>query len=128
MILGTGIDICDTARVQGWLDGPDPGLLDSVFTPAEVRYCRGKRLPALHLAARYAAKEAVVKALSAAGGSGSYWLDIEVTNAAGGQPEVRLGGRAADCAARLGVSRVWVSLTHVDGLAAASVILEGPGT
>ena len=127
MILGTGIDICDAARLQDWLASPDPGLVASVFTPAEVAYCSGKRSPALHLAARYAAKEAVVKALSASSAAGSFWLDIEIVNAPGGQPEVRLRGRAAEAAAGLGVSRVWVSLTHVEDTAVASVILEGGG-
>jgi holo-[acyl-carrier protein] synthase len=127
LILGTGIDICDAARLQEWLASPDPGLMASVFTPTEVAYCSGKRSPALHLAARFAAKEAVVKALSASPATGSFWLDIEIVNAPGGQPEVRLRGRAADVAAGLGVSRVWVSLTHVESTAVASVILEGGG-
>lgn len=125
MILGTGIDICDVARLQEWLESPDPGLMAAVFTPSEVAYCSSKRSPALHLAARYAAKEAVVKALSASTAAGSFWLDIEIVNAPGGQPEVRLHGRAAEVATGLGVSRVWVSLTHVENTAVASVILEG---
>lgn len=127
MIVGTGIDICDAARLQEWLASPDSGLLASVFTPSEVAYCSSKHSPALHLAARYAAKEAVVKALSASSATGSFWLDIEILNAPGGQPEVQLRGRTAEVAAGLGVSRVWVSLTHVEGTAVASVILEGGG-
>ncbi len=126
MILGTGIDICDPVRLREWLEQPDPGQLAAVFTPAELAYCCAKRAPAVHLAARFAAKEAVVKALSAGGDRGTFWLDIEITSAEGGQPVARLGGRAAECAARLGVTRVWISLTHLDGLAAASAILEGP--
>ena len=125
MILGTGIDICDVRRLQSQLALADDGVIDDVFTPAEISYCRGKRFPARHFAARFAAKEAVVKALAAGGGQGLFWRQIEILAADGGRPEVRLSGRIAELAAGLEVARVWVSLSHDGEVAVAGAIVEG---
>ena len=127
MILGIGIDICDVRRLQDQLARPGDDVIATIFSVAEIAYCQRKRFPAQHFAARVAAKEAVVKALSAGGGSGLFWQDIEILPTEGGQPEVRLSGRAAELAAALKVARVWVSLSHVEDFATASVILEGTG-
>lgn len=127
MILGIGIDICDVRRLREQLARPDDDVMAAVFSAAEVAYCQGKRFPAQHFAARFAGKEAVVKALAATGGSGMFWQDIEILPQSGGQPVVRLSGRAAELAAGLGVARVWISLSHTGDLATASVVLEGAG-
>ncbi len=100
-------------------------FLDAVFLPAEIAYCQAKHHPAEHFAARFAAKEAVVKALADAAGTGSFWQDIEITNEEDGRPVIRLLGRVRETADRLGVRRVLVSMTHTRDLAAAAVVLEG---
>ncbi len=127
MILGIGIDICDVRRLREQLARPDDAVMATVFSAAEIAYCQGKHFPAQHFAARFAGKEAVVKALAASGGSGMFWLDIEILPQAGGQPAVRLSGRAAELAAGLGVARVWISLSHLEDFATASVVLEDSG-
>jgi holo-[acyl-carrier protein] synthase len=127
LILGIGIDICDVRRLREQLARPDDDVIAAVFSAAEIAYCQGKRFPAQHFAARFAGKEAVVKALAATGGQGMFWLDIEILPEAGGQPAVRLSGRAAELAAGLGVTRVWISLSHIEDFATAGVVLEGTG-
>lgn len=125
MILGTGIDLCKVSRMRDKVDANDVDFLTSVFLPAEIAYCEAKRHPATHFAARFAAKEAVIKALADARGQGSFWLDIEIRNEEDGRPVVRLQGRAHEMADRLGVRRVFLSMTHTGEMAAANVVLEG---
>jgi len=125
MILGTGIDLCEVSRMGAKVQAPEGEFVAQVFLPAEIAYCGTKRHPAEHFAARFAAKEAVVKALSGTDGVGSFWQDIEIMNQQDGRPVVRLHGRAKEVADALGVRRVFVSLTHTRDLAAATVVLEG---
>ncbi len=99
MILGIGIDQCAISRLQRELDEPDRGFLSAVFFPAEIEYCRAKHNPAEHFAARFAAKEAIVKSLAGAQGTGSFWQDIEIKNTAQGQPHPVLVGRLQTYAA-----------------------------
>jgi holo-[acyl-carrier protein] synthase len=124
MILGTGIDLCEVSRMRAKVHTPADEFVAAVFLPGEIAYCGTKRHPAEHFAARFAAKEAVVKALAGTGGRGSFWQDIEIMNEQDGRPVVRLHGRAREMADRLGVRRVFVSLTHTRDLAAATVVLE----
>ena len=124
MILGTGIDLCEVSRMRAKIQVPADEFVETVFLPGEIAYCGTKHYPAEHFAARFAAKEAVVKALAGTGGRGSFWQDIEIMNEQDGQPVVRLHGRAREMADRLGVRRVFVSLTHTRDLAAATVVLE----
>ena len=86
MILGTGIDLCEVPRMQDKVGAAAANFVAQVFLPAEIAYCEAKRHPAEHFAARFAAKEAVVKALADAGGKGSFWLDIEISNEQDGRP------------------------------------------
>jgi holo-[acyl-carrier protein] synthase len=125
MILGTGIDLCDVSRMEAKIKAPADEFVAQVFLPGEIAYCGSKHHPAEHYAARFAAKEAVVKALADTGGKGSFWLDIEISNEQDGRPVVRLHGRARELADALGVRRVLVSLTHIREMAAATVVLEG---
>jgi holo-[acyl-carrier protein] synthase len=125
MILGTGIDLCDVERIRAKLQAAEEEFLQAVFLPGEIAYCRAKKHPAEHFAARFAAKEAVVKALADARGEGSFWLDIEIRKEQDGRPVVRLHGRAHEMADRLKVRRVLLSMTHTRDLAAATVVLEG---
>ena len=114
---GVGIDLLDVDRLERAL-ARRPGLAERVFTDGERAYAQGHARPALHLAARFCAKEAVAKALGLTAWS---WRDVEViaTDAA---PEVRLSGRVAARAAELGVTAS-VSLTHTDTTAGAVALL-----
>jgi len=124
MILGIGIDLCEVGRMRGKAADPKDEFLTQVFLPREIAHCRNKYHPAEHFAARFAAKEAVVKALGDACGQGTFWLDIEIRNEEDGRPVVRLHGRALELADRLQVRRIFLSLTHTRETAAATVVLE----
>lgn len=124
MIAGVGIDLVDIARVDRLLDAKGERALRRLFTADEVAYALARPLPAQHLAARLAAKEAAFKALS--GNSlarGIGWKEIEVVRG-DEHPTLTLHGRAADRAAELGVTSIWVSLTHSATTAGAVVVLE----
>ncbi|HEU4383592.1 MAG TPA: holo-ACP synthase [Anaeromyxobacteraceae bacterium] len=129
MIVGLGLDVVEVARLERLLDGrADPGraerFLDRCFTTQERAYCDARRDRATRYAARFAAKEAVVKALGAP--AGVRWTDIEVSRAEGA-PTVRLRGAAERAARGLGVDAVHLTLTHDGGVAAAAVVLESRG-
>jgi holo-[acyl-carrier protein] synthase len=125
MILGIGIDQCEVGRMQRQLAAAEDGFVTSVFLPDEISYCTNKHRPAKHFAARFAAKEAAIKALASAGGQGTFWHDIEITSEPDGRPLLVLSGRLGELADRLGVCSLHVSLTHTADLAAAVVIAEG---
>ncbi len=99
-------------------------FLNRVYLPAEQAYCLRKRKAAESFAARFAAKEATAKALGTGISFGVNWLEIEVVRERSGRPSLRLHGRAAEIAARQGVARLSLSLTHTEALAMASVVLE----
>ena len=127
MITGIGIDLVDIARVQRLLDSKGERALRRLFTSDEVDYALTRALPAQHLAARLAAKEAAFKALAGNSLARSIgWRDIEVVRGDHG-PTLSLHGRAAERAAQLGVTEIWVSLTHSATTAGAVVVLEAPG-
>jgi len=114
-VVGVGIDVCDLGRFAASLERT-PGLRERLFTPAEaVR-------PPASLAARFAAKEALAKALGAPGGLA--WQDAEVVSEDSGRPRLELRGTVAARAAELGVAHVHVSLSHDAGVASAVVVLE----
>ena len=115
MIVGIGIDVVDIARFQATLERT-PGLRERLFTPVE------RELRIASLAARFAAKEALAKALGAPGDL--HWLDAEVTNEPSGRPVLSITGSIARRAAELGVARWHLSLSHDAGIASAVVIAE----
>ena len=119
MIIGVGIDVVDVERFGRTLQRT-PALRQRLFTVAE------QRLAPASLAARFAAKEAVAKALGAP--VGLRWTDVEVHNATGGRPHLEVRGTVAERAAQLGVVRWHVSLSHDAGIASAVVIAEGEQT
>jgi holo-[acyl-carrier protein] synthase len=126
MIVGSGIDMVEIARIQQSLDRFGERFLNRVYTLAERAYCMRKRNAAESLAARFAAKEAAAKALGTGISRGVNWLEIEVIREPGGRPSVRFHGRAAEIAAQMGVSHAALSLTHTGSLSMASVVLEKP--
>jgi holo-[acyl-carrier protein] synthase len=126
VILGFGMDVVAIERLDRLLSGPAGRVerfLARCFTASERAYCDARRDRAGRYAARFAAKEAAVKALGAP--AGVRWLDLEVSRAESGAPSIVLSGAAAVAAARRGVSCIHLTITHDGGLAAAAVILEG---
>ncbi len=126
MILGVGFDLVDIARVAALLEAKGERAVARLFSPGEAEYARARAEPARHFAARFAAKEAVYKALAGSEDArGIGWRDTEVTVAWDGRPQLVLHGRAAERAAALGVVRSHLSLTHADLVAGAVVVFEG---
>lgn len=125
MILGTGIDIIDIARIAQSIERYGSRFLDRVYTTGEIAYCRRKRRSAESFAARFAAKEAAAKALGTGMGFGVTWREIEVAREVTGRPLLLLHGRAAEIADSLGVKHSSLSITHTDAQSMAWVILEG---
>lgn len=126
-IVGTGVDVAEIARVRAALDEPQTGarFKARVFTAGEQAYCEG-RGPGCYesYAARFAAKEATMKALGIGWGAQMGWLDIEVVREPDGRPTIRLHGKGAAAAAAAGVARAHLALTHTKDLAVAQVVLE----
>jgi holo-[acyl-carrier protein] synthase len=123
-IIGLGFDATDIPRVADMLARYGERFLRRVFTDGEIAYCTRRRHPAPHLAGRFAAKEAAMKALGTGHSRGVLWKDIEVFRL-GGPPQLRLHGGAARRAEQMGVLRSLLTITHSDALAMAQVILQG---
>lgn len=127
MIIGIGIDLVEVERVRRLLARHPRRGLKRLFTEAEVGYCAGSRNRYESLAARFAAKEALFKALGTGLAGGCAWRDVEVVVGATGAPSIALDGVTRRLAEQLGVGRIHLSLTHTGGLAGAYVVLEGEG-
>ncbi len=128
-ILGHGVDIVAVARVGRMLEEHGDRFLERVFTAEERAYvaaAAGSRR-AEHLAARFAAKEAAMKALGIGWTRGVAWTDVGVSREASGRPALSVTGRFADLARSRGVSEWWLSLSHTEAQALASVIAVGEG-
>lgn len=124
MIIAIGVDLAEVSRVEALLASAGERFVERVFTSIERQYCDGKANRAERYAARFAAKEAVMKALGTGWSRGVRWRDIEVDHEAGGRPLVRLQGAAAEHARRLGIQRWSISLTHTHAHALAQVVAE----
>jgi holo-[acyl-carrier protein] synthase len=124
MILGTGIDITEVPRVAESISRFGDRFLHRIYTDGEIRYCESKANRVERYAARFAAKEAAMKALGTGWSRGIRWRDIEVYRQPGRRPTIRFHGRAAEFAANMGVKNVSLSLSHTAEQAIASVILE----
>ena len=126
MIVGLGTDLIDIARVEASVTRFGERFLERVYSPGEIAYCQAKKKNAAEsFAARFAAKEAAAKALGTGISRGVAWREFEVRRAPGHAPEMHLSGRAAELAARLGVTRISLSLTHTGTAALAVVVMEG---
>ncbi len=121
-ILGTGVDLVEVPRFRKSVRRWGRQLLARIFTPAELAYCRTYRDPHEHLAARFAAKEAVVKALGAPKGLGLEWKDLEVVRAESGRPGVRFKGSLS----RWKKLKVQLSLSHTRRYAVATALVYTP--
>jgi holo-[acyl-carrier protein] synthase len=128
MIVAIGIDMVEIERVERLLAAKGDRALGKLFTDAERTYAMSRPRPALHFAARVAAKEAAYKALRGTHQARAIgWRELEVILADDGSPSLVLHGGAARRAIELGVTRVHLTLTHTTGSAAAVAVLEGPG-
>jgi holo-[acyl-carrier protein] synthase len=121
-----GTDIVGVERLERLL-AEQPEIAQRVFTERELAYCAGRRRRGEHLAARFAAKEAVLKALGTGLGTRMRWTDIEVVNQRSGRPLARLSGEVGVVARQRGVRHVDISLSHIPGLALASAALVCDG-
>jgi len=124
MIVGTGIDIAEVPRIAESIQRFGDRFLRRIFTEEEIRYCDSKANRVERFAARFAAKEAAMKALGTGWSRGVRWRDIEVWRQPGSRPTIRFHGKAADFAAMLNTKNVALSLSHTPEQAIASVILE----
>jgi holo-[acyl-carrier protein] synthase len=124
MIVGTGIDIAEVPRIRQAIARFGDRFLQRIYTTGEIRYCDSKANRAERYAARFAAKEAAMKALGTGWSHGVRWRDCEVTRLPGGRPTITFHGKAAEIAARLGMKHAALSLSHTAEQAIAQVILE----
>ena len=124
MIVGTGVDIAEVPRIAAAIERFGNRFVKRIFTDNEIRYCESKANKAERYAARFAAKEAALKAIGTGWRGGISWCDVEVTRQPGGRPTLAFHGVAAGIAAKLGMKRAHLSLSHTVDHAIAYVILE----
>jgi holo-[acyl-carrier protein] synthase len=124
-IVGHGIDLVEVSRIARMIEEHGERFVSRVFTEAERGYATERKRSAEHFAGRFAAKEAVLKALGTGWRDGISWTDVEVAVLPSGQPEVRLHGRAAELARDLGAASWLVSISHTESHATASAIAQG---
>jgi holo-[acyl-carrier protein] synthase len=124
MIVGTGIDIAEVPRIRQAIERFGDRFIQRVYTEGEILYCDSKANRVERYAARFAAKEAAMKALGTGWNHGVRWRDCEVTRMPGGRPTLTFHGKAAEFAAKLGAKNAALSLSHTAEQAIAQVILE----
>jgi holo-[acyl-carrier protein] synthase len=124
MIVGTGVDIAEVPRIEQAIARFGDRFLQRIFTEGERRYCDSKANRVERYAARFAAKEAAMKALGTGWNHGVRWRDCEVVRMPGGRPTMKFHGKAGEFVARQGVTNISVSLTHTAEQAFAQVIFE----
>jgi holo-[acyl-carrier protein] synthase len=121
-IFGIGIDVVEVERIAHMISRYEETVLRKLFTASEREYCVAQKRPELHFAARFAAKEAVSKALGTGIGGQAAWVDLEITRDPMGAPKIFLRGAAAEFAERHGITEIQISLTHARDYAAANAI------
>jgi holo-[acyl-carrier protein] synthase len=124
MIVGTGVDLAEVRRIKASIERFGARFIGRIYTPAEIAYVESKANKYERYAARFAAKEAGMKAIGTGWRHGVTWKDFEVTNLPSGKPTLQFHGVAAQIADRLGVRNVALSLTHTSEMGMAHVILE----
>jgi holo-[acyl-carrier protein] synthase len=125
VILGTGIDLAEVDRIRHAIERHGHRFIDRIYTSSEIAYVESKANKFERYAARFAAKEAGMKAIGTGWKRGVRWQDFEVANLPSGKPTLKLHGVAAEVAAKLGVRSVALSITHTALQGMALVILEG---
>jgi len=122
-IFGIGIDVVEVERIASSMAEFGDRFADRVFTAAEREYCEKQKRPEIHYAARFAAKEAVAKALGTGIGQDLAWLDMEIRRRPSGEPEVFLTGDGAKFAKSIQLAQIKISLTHAQHYAAANAVV-----
>jgi holo-[acyl-carrier protein] synthase len=124
VIVGSGVDLCEVQRIKDAIKRHGRRFVERIYTPREIAYAESKANLYERYAARFAAKEAGMKALGTGWRGGITWHDFEVTNLPSGRPTLQFHGRAAEIATRLGVENISLSITHTSVQGMALVILE----
>jgi holo-[acyl-carrier protein] synthase len=124
-VLGIGVDLVECARIERSLDRFGEKFLHRVFTHGEIEYSMSMKFPARHLAARFAAKEAVSKAFGTGIGKSMGWRDIDVHKKPSGEPFLVFGGGAEKLIKERGVTNALITLSHSEQHAVATIVLEG---
>jgi len=124
-IIGIGTDITECLRIARMIERHAELFINRVYTPEEIHYCQSRKQATQHFTGRWAAKEAVLKALGTGWRRGISWRDVEVRNEPGGKPSVVLRGGAKEVAAQLGIAEVLVTISHCRTHATATAIAVG---
>lgn len=124
MIIGTGIDLIKNQRIKKLINKYDNHFLNKIYTEEEIKYCQSKKKAFVSFAARFAAKEALLKALGT-GLRNNSWHDIEVINNKLGKPKIKLSGKTKKQAGALKVKSIFLSISHEKEYSVAQIILEG---
>jgi holo-[acyl-carrier protein] synthase len=124
-VLGIGVDLVENARIEHSLQRFGERFLHRVFTAGEIAYSQSMKYPARHLAARFAAKEAVSKAFGTGIGKAMGWKDIDVHRKESGEPYLVLAGGAQKLAEERKVTKVSITLSHTENHAMAMIVMEG---
>lgn len=123
-VIGIGVDLVECTRIQHSLDRFGEKFLRRVFTEGEIKYSMSMKFPARHLAARFAAKEAVSKAFGTGIGKAMGWRNIDIRKKKSGEPFLVFSGPAQELAAKRGVASALITISHTDHHAMACVVLE----
>lgn len=121
-IAGIGTDIVEVIRIGQMLEKHGEVFLDRVFTAREIHYCKARKHATEHYAGRWAAKEAILKCLGTGWSKGISWTDVEVRNDFSGAPRVNLFGMARDRADELGITDIWITISHCRAYATATAV------
>jgi len=124
-IIGIGTDIAECLRIARMIERHGELFITRIYTPAEIEYCQSRKQATQHFTGRWAAKEAILKALGTGWIKGISWRDIEVRNEPGGKPVVALRGGAKEVVERLGIAQILVSISHCHTHAMAYAIAIG---
>ena len=124
-ILGIGTDIVECLRIAQIIERHGELFIDRVYTEHEIRYCRARKAATQHFAGRWAAKEAVLKALGTGWRRGISWRDVEVRNAPSGKPTIALRGGARDVLEKSGIREMLISISHCRSHATAYALAIG---
>ena len=124
-VIGIGTDIIECHRVAEMIEKHENVFIQRVYTPDEISYCDSHKASTQHYAGRWAAKEAILKAIGTGWAKGIQWTDIEVINQMGGKPEVRLGGEAKNICDSKGISEILISISHCREYATAFATAVG---
>lgn len=125
--IGIGTDIVECLRIAQMIERHGELFINRVYTPYEVRYCQERKQSTQHFAGRWAAKEAVLKALGTGWIRGISWRDVEVRNDGGGKPTIALSGGARERAQSIGLEQMLISISHCRSHATAYALAIGRG-